>query len=136
MFSKKQSRKLSNSEKVHKHYKAYRRRKILQNTTIFVPMAVLFFLLSYTVGPAAEVEATTTSANVSYRTKASHRQQVELENGLLIMIELPHELLLNPGEKVLLARHYLIAPGLKRYRFISRLGTDDRLTTPAQGEKN
>ena len=136
MFGKKLSRKRSNSEKLHEHFNADRRRQILQGTALLVPMAVLFILLSYTGGSAAEVTATATSANVSYRTKASHRQQVELENGQLIMIELPHTIMLSPGEKVLLARHYLIAPGLKRYRFIARLGTADRHTKPAPGKQN
>ena len=125
MFGKKPARKLSNSEKIHKHYIADRRRELVLTTAMLVSMATLFFLLSYTGGPATEVKATTTSANISYRTKANHRQQVQLENGQLIMIELPHEILLRPGERVLLARHYLIRPGLKRYRFITRLGTDD-----------
>lgn len=136
MFSRKPPGKLSNSEKMHEHFKADRRRKNLQGIAVLVPIAVLFILLSYTGGTAAEVTATATSANVSYRTKASHRQQVALENGQLIMIELPHAIMLSPGEKVLLARHYLIAPGLKRYRFIARLGTADRQTKPAQGKQN
>ena len=77
-------------------------------------------MMSFTDGRGTEVLATATDANVSYRTNANHQQQVALEDGRLLMIKLPHEITLTPGDQVVLSKQGLITFGLKRYQFVAR----------------
>lgn len=102
MLRKPQPKQVSNSEKIDNFYKAERFRRLRLGAAVLAPAAFILFALNYTNAPSEEVVATVTPNNVSYRTKASHRQQVELADGQLLMIELPHEVMLTPGEKVVL----------------------------------
>lgn len=124
MFGKRRQKELSNSEKIHHFYRADRLRRLRQGSIFIVPFVVIF-MMSFTNGRGTEVLATATDANISYRTNANHQQQVALEDGSLLMIKLPHEITLTPGERVLLSKQTLIVFGLKRYHFVA-LSSDNQ----------
>jgi len=120
-------RRLKNREIIERFYKAERRRVWLVAGPMLASFILMMFLITFPLGDKSEVIAVATPANVSYRSKSHHKQQVALKNGQLIMVNLPHQITLVPGQRIVLAEHNLVALGLKRYHFISLLSSEEGL---------
>ncbi|MGB0866971.1 MAG: hypothetical protein ACPGSC_10700 [Granulosicoccaceae bacterium] len=112
---------MSNFKKIDHLYKAERRRAWLQGGAILASFFLVIVLITFPFGDKTEVIATATDANISYRTKGMHKQQVQLDDGQLLMVDLPQQITLIPGQKIVLSEHYLVTLGLKRYHFVSLL---------------
>lgn len=117
------AKKTSNTEKLDKFYKSELRRRWLLFFSVVTPVLFVFYLLSAPMGRATEVVATATKAKFSYRNKSNHKQQVALDDGQLLMVTLPHEVTLLPGDKVLLSMQSLTTFGLKHYQFMAKLNS-------------